>query len=290
MSGDVDLAPELIFSPDVVAPAPERLAPSPRNFEFTGEESLRVTVTNSLGGVIVAVAYRFITREGNIIANTQTMIPASDRTSTSTEFALGNGYLLNLTVYAATGSPRRGQTFVRVQIIRGRDTSATVLGSIVQGYVTGNQDRAWPGSPLEGALEGDGYWRLVVGTTPAPGAEVFETVPTGARWELCGLETQLTSNAAAVTRIPNFVVASNAGFHVRVPPAGTSPANELRYYHWYAGLARVLSADADIIVSDLPAALILLAGHTLGTATSNLQAGDSFSAPRFIVREWLEVP
>jgi hypothetical protein len=39
----------------------------------------------------------------------------------------------------------------------------------------------------------------------------------------------------------------------------------------------------------LPVGLIVPAGHRIGTATFGLDPGDNYSAPQYVVEEWIEV-
>lgn len=193
---------EEIIAPDLPAPAQAAISAGPYNFEFTGDDLLRLTVHNSQVGARVAVAYRFKRRsDGRIVSNEFAYTPSSDRAAGSFDFALSDGYLLNATAYETSGGARRGQTYARLRVMRGSGAPRP-LGTIIQGYVTLNQDRAWPGSPLEGALEGDGYIRGIAGADPAAVSEIREVVPTGARWEVLSLHAILQTSALVGTRQP----------------------------------------------------------------------------------------
>lgn len=279
---------EEILVPMAPAPIEGQLAPSPYNFEFTGEDQLALTVHNSLAGVRVAVHWRMKPRRGPIIANRQEFTPATDRSASSLEFGIGEGYLLNLVAFASAGSPRRGQTFVRVRVIRGRDASAVALGSAIQGYVTGNQDRAWPGSPLEGSLEGDGYIRAITGTNPAAGSELSETVPTGARWEVMALLATLVTDATATNRRPTIRLDDGASHYFQVGAPDEWGANTTQEVCWASGAWLTTTIDPDSPLCGFPQGIVLLAGHRIRTNTRNFQAGDNWSAPLFVIREWLE--
>lgn len=288
MADDEIIVPEEVVRPELPAPVAGALAASPYSFEFTGEDNLRLTVHNSQSGVTVGVHYRLKEPRGRVIANAIRLTPTSDRIATSAEFSIGTGYLLNVSAFAVAGTPRRGQTFVRLQVIRGRGAAAVVLGTIVQGYVTSQQDRAWPGSPVEGSLDGDGYFRSVAGTTPAAGAEISETVPTGARWELVTLYTELACSALAATRVPNLILDTPAILLFAHPALGGTTASDTNGYAWNQGTPLSAAPDPNNFMSGLPRPCILLAGYRFRTATSNRQAGDQFSSPAYTVREWLE--
>lgn len=282
-----EIVNEQILTPQLAPPLAGALAPSPYNFEFTTADALRLTVHNSQTGAVIAVHYRILTRDQGIHATVYQFGATADRLATAAEFVIGEGYLLNVTVFASAGSPRRGQTFVRLQVIRGRGEAATVLGTLVQGYVTGNQDRAWPGSPLEGSLEGDGYVRLVQGGDPA-GPEARDAVPTGARWELLSWQAVIFTDASGISRHINLTYDDGTVVYVRVTnPASIGPSKSSTI-----GFAQGLPLETVILgennMGGLPRTLVLLAGHRISTLTSNVSLGDNYAQPQMLVREWLE--
>src|SRR4051812_10049451 len=99
------------------ASAGGRVISSPFQFYTTGEDRLRVTSFNSLTGVALKIQSRFVDSKGAVQANAEDHIPLSNRTARQTEHELGAGALLNLTVFANTGTPQIGQTFVIVQLV-----------------------------------------------------------------------------------------------------------------------------------------------------------------------------
>ncbi|MGB2711404.1 MAG: hypothetical protein WBC33_07790 [Conexibacter sp.] len=280
---------EEVLTPQLPAPVAGALAPSPYNFEFTGEDALRLTAHNSQAGAVVAVHYRMKRRDGSLVAHAQPLALTSDRAANTLEFPIGEGYLLNVSVFASSGAPRRGQTFVRLQVIRGLAAAAIVLGTLVQGYVTGNQDRAWPGSPIEGATNGDGYVRHVTGTDPAAGINMNESVPTGARWRLLAFVSTLLTDANVANRRPLLGLSVSGQTRVRVPAPATIPASTQTNFWWALDLIGATANGTVDIVTGLPDAPVLLAGDIINVQVSGFQAGDDWAAPAFAVEEWLEV-
>jgi hypothetical protein len=283
-----DQAVETLLTPELAPPLTGAISPGPYNFRFSAADALRLTIHNSQSGVVVAVHYRVLTDDHGIVSTVYQAAPVSDRTADAREFVIGEGFLLNTTVFASSGSPRRGQTFVRLQVIHGRGASATVLGTIVQGYITGNQDRAWPGSPLEGSLEGDGYVRTIVGTTPPVGAEFTESVPTGARWQLLSFFVTFITSATVATRRPRLLMGNGASGAVRISNASTWVASESKLAMW----SIQTFVDNTMAQLDngapLPADFPQVAGDRIQGDTVNRQAGDQYASPLYVVREWLE--
>jgi hypothetical protein len=284
------LVRETVVTPQLAAPILGRLAPTPYNFEFTGEDVLKLSVVNAFAGISVAIHFRLLDRKGRIVANRYTFVPTTDRSLTTTEFGIGEGYLLNVSVFTE-GVSEAGGTYVRLQVIRGRGAAATVLGTIVQGYVTTSQDLAWPGSPIERADEGAGYYRIVTGTTPAAGSTWSETVPTGATWEPIAIACQLVASAAVATRsiLLSIQVASGEHlFDVRAPSDIT--AGQTGHFFWAPGASQAdYVSGTGGIVTCLPIGLRVIESNVIQAISTNLQAGDQYSEIKLSVRERFKV-
>ena len=283
-----DTALEELLAPQHATPRAGALAPSPYSFGFTGEDSLRLTAHNSVVGVTISVNYRVFSAAALTQASRYTFRPAADALASVTEFTIGTGYLLNVSVYASSGAPRVGQTFVRLQVIRGRGAAATVLGTIVQGYLTAEQDLGWPGSPIETSLTGGGTSRAIVGTRPAAGGLVAETVPEGRRWELLSLSASVTTSAHPGDRRP-LLFAFAAGVLAWISPAsGVAPPSRQTELSWMQGMPHDAPLSAVRLTAGLPTSMHLIAGSLVYVGVENGAADDQWEAPALVVREWLE--
>jgi hypothetical protein len=274
---------ERVFVAQPFPTAGARVIASPFQFWSTGEDNLRVLSVNALSGVGLTIQGRFIDAAGVIGAARWDHTPASDRTIRSSEFPLGVGAV----------TPQIGQTFVIVQLIRGAGAAALVLGTLLQGYVTSTQTLAWPGSPLQLSVDGGGTIRTITGTTPAAGQEVREVVPTGARWQLMTVHAQFTASATVATRRPRLAWntgGTQSGISANVTNV---TATQQGVFDWVCGMPLSAAVFPGDNVAGLPNELYLLAGDSFATATVGLQGidppVDQWSAPRFTVREWLEV-
>ena len=266
-----------------------RVLVSPFQFLVTGEDNLRIEGWSSVSGAVLAVAYRFADTKGRIVANVVRVPLTSDRLVSELDVKLGEGYLVNMSIFVVGAAPLIGQVFTCIKLIRGFTGATIVLGLLAQGYVTHEQGFGWPGSPLVTSLEGPGVLRYVIGTDPAPGAEILEVVPTGARWELHTFSGVLVPNATVATRRPFLALMdTNLNTWFRAPHVGTAAASETRFFGWGQGTPYETVFDANALASGLPGAPVLLAGHGITTSTSNLQPGDNWTPPRYLVTEWLE--
>lgn len=266
-----------------------RILPSPNQFYLTGEDFLRVVCSNSAAGVTLKIQLRTANALGDTVAHSEDHVPASDRSETREDYAIGSGSLLNVTVFARTGAPLIGQTFVIVQLVRGRGDNAVVLGTLLAGYVTECQALGFPGSPIQTSIEGGGYVRNIVGTDPAAGSEIVETVPAGARWELLSFSAFITK--AAVNGGPmelRKIVGANTFW--QVVASHTHTAGATINYIFAQALNTVSAGPPGTGTSNhaLPSNCFFNSGDKLQTSLVN-NAGDNWSAPVFAVREWLEV-
>ena len=266
----------------------QRLILGHEGFYFTGGESLRLTSLNSITGVTVTAAGRFLPSDQlkpSDVALSHT--PNTDRTSASSDFIMGEGWLQSLTLVTSGGSPVVGSTYVRVDVVRGGGASATVLATLLQGFVTAGMRLAWPGSDLTDPFSAPGRIRSITGSDPAAGAEISETVPTGARWRLIGGMLTLTCDATVATRTVSLTFDDGTTTYARVSATGSVAASTTSRYNVgsfpFAGVNTVGNYHIAI-----PRDVVLPAGHRIQTLTSSLQAGDNFGAPQWLVEEWIE--
>jgi hypothetical protein len=260
---------------------------APSAFYCTGEEFLRVTSFGSVTSTVLAVRSRLVDLDGRVYPSSDRHVPNSDRTSASTDHPLGAGWLLGCEVFASSSSPRVGQVFVLVEVMRGSGAGATVLQTLLQGYVSDTARLSWPGSFNRWSTEGAGVLRSVTGTDPAAGVEINETVPTNARWRIHGFTAQLVTSAVVASREMALILDDGANVFVRVPAGAGQTASLTRLYSaFYAAQRNTLLIDTTINFP-LPR-LDLQGGHRIRTITTAIDAGDNWGAPQMLVEEWIE--
>jgi hypothetical protein len=285
-NGDAILEQELTPAPGAFQG--EQFSPSPFHFRFTGEDFLEVASYNSQAGVRIAVQGRMWTADEGIKPFSHSHVPNTDRSRDIEVFGLARGYLLNAIVFASAGTPKIGQTFVSLHVIRGQGQARVLLATLVQGYVTAEQELAFPGSPIASSVEGAPYTRHVTGTDPAAGAFSLETVPTGARWRVRGVTIRLTTSATATTRRPYLALHAPAGNIVAISPQATTiGASNVMDFSWALGLPVSAAISPLQGIAGAPDIIVLPAGLVQINA-EYLQAGDNFGAPEFYLDEWLE--
>lgn len=261
---------------------------------LSGEDALRLTAFDALTGVTLTLSGRFlpVARDDQDVPRpgpfTHVLVPASDRTASVITRGLGEGWLLEASVVASVGAPLVGQCFCVLSIVRGLAASALELSTLAEGYVTSKQRIAWPGGLFGASLDGGGALRTILGTTPAPGAEVTETVPTGARWEPLAINMTFTASAAVANRTVALDLDNGTNLFARIFSQNAVVASGSEMLNWFQGGPYSGTAPAAVNMMPLPIGLRLGAGYRFKTTTVGLQAADQFSAISYLVREWIE--
>lgn len=260
---------------------------SSSSFFFDGQDRIRLRTFGSVASVILALEGRFLGADGRLQAFAETHTPSSDRTVATSLYPFGEGFLLNVSFRATTGTPRVGQVFAILDIVRGLGTIIQPLAVLFQGYVTDTQTFGWPGSPVRASIDGPGVLRSITGTDPAVDTEISETVPTNARWRPLAIAFTFVTGAAAATREVALTFSDGTTVFARVP-AGTSQIISLtRLYSAFHQADRLVNVADLTIVFPLPR-IDLQGGFVIATVTTARNALDNFGAPQLLVEEWIE--
>ena len=260
---------------------------SPGAFYFTGEDHLRIASLNSLASVALSIEGRFLSIEGRIESFAERHVPNTDRTSATSTFSRGEGWLLDVQVRASAAAPRRGQCFVVLEVVRGLTGAIIPLATLLEGYATDSGRLAYPGSPLEASASGAGVLRSITGTNPAAAAEITETVPTNARWRPLLFEYTLVSSSVAANRETALILDDGTNELVHTP-SGFAHALSLTIKYSAAHHVPRLAGSQDT-AKQFPMPQVTLPGWArLLTVTTNFQAADDYGAPQYLVEEWIE--
>lgn len=143
---------------------------------------------------------------------------------------------------------------------------------------------------LYGKTDGPGLIRSITGATPSAGAEISETVPAGARWELLTFLATFTASAAAATRNPTLRMDDGALIYFTAGDINSLTAGQAFKYCWSTGGAYSATAPRSTFAGAIPIGLRLAAGHRIRTLTATIDVGDQYSAIQYLVREWRDLP
>jgi hypothetical protein len=255
---------------------------------LTGEDQLRVTVLNAAAAVRVQLSGRLLNTSGEIVPYSHDFLPSTDRSVATMTRSIGEGWLLEASVKTIAGAPLIGQCYAILSIVRGSTGNQVDLSTLGAGYVTAVQRLAWPGAGFQSSLDGGGALRSITGAVPAAGAEVSETVPTGARWELISFAALLTTSATVSNRSANHTLDDGANIYFRADSNLAHAASIALLYVLATCFTIPSSTNGLAYQKPLPPNIRLGAGHRIRTQTTNLQAGDQWSAVQYLVREWIE--
>lgn len=283
------MAREQAFLAQPFASPSPRIIASPFQFATDENTNLRIVSANSLSGVVLAIHGRRLNAKGEIEPFAFTHTPNTDRTTRTQDYKVGAGALLNLVIFASSGSPLIGQTYVMAHLILGFTGATIVLGQLLGGYVTAAQPLAYPGSPIESSIAGGGYVRTITGTDPAVGDDISEAAPTGARWQLLAASFDFTGTTASSGRSVGIGVTASGVKKWQAHAHTTQGGTGLASYYCAVGAWDVSTLTDLTRVIAIPEDAPMLGGETFFTVRNNGLADDDFGAPLLTVREWLEV-
>jgi hypothetical protein len=260
-------------------------ATPPLETYIKANDSLEVVAFNAVANLIVTVSARMLLPDGSIVQNKWPFTPASDRSSSVAFFPLTEGFLLSLQVTGSSGS-NSFRTYVQVRLVQGAAANATVGWILVCGYISPQRLLSWPPGILENNTDGQGSIFTITGTTPGAGAEISEVVPAHARWKLLAFRFQLTTAVTVATRQADLVMDDGANIFAEVIPGTTQAASLVQIYNYLPNV-NVQPVANGIVNAPIPNDVFLSSGFRIRTHTFNLQAGDQYTAPQYVVQEWL---
>lgn len=251
------------------------------------DDSLVFQVYASVASLVVLFSGLHMDARGETKYWEREVRPTSDRLVTTASTVVGKCFLISVGATLRSGNANRGQCYVRAFIRRGSGATGIPVYQLLQGYVSDAYSPCYPLGRMEGPLEGPGMIRSVTGTNPAAGAEISETVPTGARWRFISLSSVLDTDATAVNRRPTLVVTDGTNTFGNYMTATNLTANTIQPVCFAEGIGDAVLANF-MSQAASPNNFMLPAGYQLTTDSFNLQAGDEWTAPQLLVEEWLE--
>lgn len=134
-------------------------------------------------------------------------------------------------------------------------------------------------------VEARGTVKTIVGTNPAAGVEISETVPAGFRWRILAARIMLTTDATAISRRVQLFLDDGANIYLRSTAGEVQGTTANNAYNLASGLPTDFVPLLNQFLG-IPDNLVLPPGHRIRTGTINLQAGDDFAAPILLVEEF----
>lgn len=259
--------------------------PAPLLLQVEDSLTLTILAPTNLAAAQPILICRFLRPDGEIVLIRKTPPVVGD--GWALNFTLGEGFLLSATVVInGLLVTQPGQFFAMLTIQRDLPETNGANFLLFSDYITATHFPSWPYGRQIQSQEGPGRIRTIVGTTPAAGAEISEAVPTTVRWRLLAFRFHLTTSAVAGNRNINFSADDGANIFYQslfdTPQAASSTNN---YQASNFGFAPGVGGGQGWF--PWPDSTLLDGGYRLRTATNGLLAGDQYTAPTYLVEEWV---
>jgi|GEM_PF-1422374 len=270
-------APQVRVASELTAP--------PSHLYVTPDDVLLVNCVHPFGQGTATVRARIMEPGGRISTIEQAVVLPPPGVDPSLNIPLYEGWLISATVSMLSGT---GETYFRLSLVRGAavPNSAFVLALLAAGFVTSRTPLTWPGNMLKTPLEAPGRLRSIVGTDPAAGVEILETVPAGVRWELLAVWFQLVTDATVASRAPVLIIDDGVNTIVQARDSTAQTATRTDQYTAGPGMSAPTPGGFQHYIP-IPIGLVLQSSYRVRTSTFAFQAGDDYGAPTLYVREWL---
>jgi hypothetical protein len=235
--------------------------------------------------ITVRITYRWLTPEGEIKEGELDSAPFANTQFLSVP--LYEGWLLSFSARMSSGNPAGTWCFCQALLVRTAAPSfATFAHAVIwQGYITTGANNGWPGTPAKEITDGPGVIRSITGTLQGPGADIAETVPNNRRWILLGLRASLTTSAVVANRNVSLRLIDPGVIFYNGPSYFNQAASTTQAYSTFNGTPVAGQVGGDILLA-APLPFPLKANFTIKTQTLNLQGGDQWTAPEYVVLEW----
>jgi len=270
--------PSVTFNPQSVPPS--------QYLYFQDNDLLQFNVLTNTSTTVITVRYRYLTPQGEIKEGTL-LLQMLGQLLQFFQFPVSECWILSIGLQITSTNPNDGWAFVQVVTSRGLPALgiSNSYGTIWEGYVVNGTAVGWPGTPSQRVIDGPGTIRFISGTTPGAGADINEVVPSNRRWVLLAFRASLTTSAAVANRTPTFLYMHGANILTQTPNSILQAASTtLSYNIGPIGIAAAPTAGDIILPLNPP--ILLKTVFTFRTSTTNLQAGDQWTAPSYVVQEW----
>jgi len=254
----------------------EYLDPNILRFLEAKEPRIRI---ESWSNAARTIQIRGFHREGTI---SHDHITKADRSRATETFRIPV-FPIMVQVSPATAPVRRGECYVRLTL----ELAGYAVGRLMAGYLTDGKTLTWPPGVHEEFLSGEGLLRLVLGTDPAAGSEVVETVPTNAVWRILSVRVSLVTDSTVANRRPALYLDDGTTTLFVLRAAAVQAAGLTRTYHFIRSFPNPTLDDTSQQYIWLPD-IKLRGGYRIRTSTENLQAGDDYTQPVLLMEEWIE--
>lgn len=125
----------------------------------------------------------------------------------------------------------------------------------------------------------------VIGTDPAAGAEVSQTVPATYYWRIMSARVAFVTDATVANRFPTLTIDDGTTVVGTFATGTAIPASQTAAITW-ADTSGIIAPAAGLHLAPFPVSIILPAGYRVRTVTTGIVAGDNYGAPAFLIERW----
>lgn len=260
---------------------------SPPTAAYVGkDDSLWVMTATQNPFTVVTVNARLLMPNGDIKLNQWRVAAPTSKAGSYTQINLPECFLLSIAAVSNFSPGGVGSCYVGVVLSRLAPAVFNAAQVLCQGYTNFNQPVTWPSGVNTTSVDCVGVPRVVGGTTPAAGANISETVPSNTKWRLVSFRFTLTTNAVVKNRVVELLFDDGLNVFGASGVTFNQTASNVFTYNFAAGFAGVVNNGTPCYVQ-LPTPMQLFPLFRIRTNTTNLDAGDQFSLPIYLVEEWL---
>lgn len=236
-------------------------------------------LVESYSSVAAILQIRGMAKEQAILAD---IVTTTDRALQTTVIDITDTPIF-LTARTSARAVKRGQLYIKVSM----RVDGVVVALLMAGYVAETHKVTYPGGDFEGSTDGPGFLRSITGTNPAAGAEMLETVPTGAAWRVHSVGISFAADATVISRVSRLSIDDGATEIIRSNLLNPLVAN-ITYALQFSKESQVAVISQTGANANCALEIKLNAGYRIKTTTSLMQAGDNYGAPQLLVEEWIQ--
>jgi hypothetical protein len=251
------------------------------------DDNLQLQILSNTADTVL-LNYRVLTPNEGVKEGTLSFANGGGRGSQLFSTPLPEGFLLSAVVLPSSALSPAQYVFVSVALRFGSQLLANQTNILAQGYCSQAAPVSYPQGPLIRSTDGLGVLRSITGSVPAAGADISETVPAGARWQLLSMRATLTTAVAVASRQVKLTLDDGAN---RFYDTGDGPvqAASLAWAYTFAPTGSPPTNALTDVQIHYDNAQFEAPSYRVRTVTAAIQAADQWTAPQYVVREWQEM-
>lgn len=249
------------------------------------DDFLQLNSAANSGANVITVNVRVLNLDGKIIPFKFTQFTSGGGNTLSNRFQLMEGWILSATVSCSAQPNSQFYCYAQLSLTRTPFSSSDNYDVLCQGFVYQNFPLAFPASPARASTDGAGIITTVTGLAPGAGAEWVQNPPPNTRIRLISVSFLFATSATVANRFITLAIKDGVGVFLQIPILPAQVAGTTVQYE-FADSICALNNTNGIVATASPSNLFIPAGFQLASVTQNIQAGDTYAAPRFCFQMW----